>query len=133
MVIRSAAARLLALDLPSGLSSPLREALQAERKRWVDQVDEATRYLIDNVERYALSYVPIAGHRDRVLKYAITARMIWISGRSLPRKLELLEQLSEPIVGIYFAYLWQRTLRIVRDIRRFEQIVAQVESQSAEA
>jgi hypothetical protein len=51
--ILAACGRLQAIALPAGASHAVSEAIGRERRRWLDQIDEATRFMIDNVEQFA--------------------------------------------------------------------------------
>jgi hypothetical protein len=55
--ILAATDRLQGVDYPDKMSPTVRAALQAERDRWITQINDTTQYLIDNLELYALGYI----------------------------------------------------------------------------
>ena len=63
LTIISACNRLQSLPLPAAddpdCTEVVRARLAAERERWMQQLDDATRWLIDHVER-----TPLAGHLE---------------------------------------------------------------------
>jgi len=82
--------------------------------------------MIDNLEWFGLGYVHWTGLRELAVKYVLVVRMIWISERPLRRRLELLDQITEPIQGIFFAYWWHRLRHLRKDIRNFHQQLAEL-------
>jgi hypothetical protein len=65
LTIISACNRLQSLPLPAAYdpdcTEVVRARLAAERERWMQQMDDATRWLIDHVETYAAGW-PLVGH-----------------------------------------------------------------------
>ncbi|GAB2717737.1 hypothetical protein [Kitasatospora kifunensis] len=103
LTILAAAGRLLAVQVPNEASEVMRSRLEAERARWAEQIDVATRNLVDNMERYLLGYPNRLGLHDLLGRYAAAARFIWISERSEERRVEMVRDLSAHIQGIVFA------------------------------
>ncbi|MEU2500264.1 hypothetical protein ACPCC5_27290 [Streptomyces pseudogriseolus] len=109
--IISACARLQSLPLPAAddpdCTEVVRVRLAAERERWMQQLDDATRWLIDHVETYAAGW-PLGELRTMAAHYAAASRMVMISERPEETKAELLAELAAPVQGIYFTYAWNR-------------------------
>jgi len=95
------------------------DTFRIERERSELQVDEATAYLFDNIEFFAMTYPGALGLRELAMEYATTSRLVWISNRSLARKVELLQSLSAPIEVIFFGYWWKRVhlLNLMSDFK----------------
>ncbi|MFJ1994273.1 hypothetical protein [Streptomyces asiaticus] len=129
LVILSACGRLRATPIPDSLAEErpaLAEKLTAERQRWIDQLDEATRYLVDNVEAFGLSYATPRG-RDIASRFAANARAIMISDRSLDSQIERLTALAGPVQNIFFTRRW-RLITIGRSFQEFDQAVTALDS-----
>lgn len=125
--ILGAAVRLLGVEIPDDANEELHEALSQERRRWLGQIDEATRYLVDNIEAFAFTYIGALDFRDLVIAYAGNARMVWISQRSEQAKLRLLLDLTSPVQNIYFAAWWRRR-RLVANLTTLRQLLADAEA-----
>ncbi|MFJ9358845.1 hypothetical protein [Streptomyces mirabilis] len=100
----------------------LAEKLVAERDRWLDQLHEATRYMVDNIETFGLSYATERG-RDIVGRFVTHARGIVLSERALETKAERLTALAGPVQNIFFTRRW-RVLTIGRSFEEFDRAVA---------
>lgn len=118
LTIISACTRLQSLPLPAAddpdCTEVVRARLAAERERWMQQLDDATRWLIDHVETYAAGW-PLGELRTMAAHYAAASRMVMISERSEEAKVELLAELAGPVQGIYFTYVWNRARNYRRD------------------
>jgi hypothetical protein len=103
--------RLKELPLPAAddpdCTDVIRARLTAERERWVQQLDDATRWMIDHVETFSAGW-PLADLRTMAGSYAVTSRMVLISERPEDTKIELLAELAAPVQGIFFTYWWNR-------------------------
>jgi hypothetical protein len=118
LTIETAAARLQTIDVPDGASTTVRSAVQQERQRWLAQIDEASRYLVDHLEQYALRYIDWGGLQALAIKYAFMTRTVWISDRSQDRRVELVHRLAEPARSIFFTYWWNRFRGTPRDVHK---------------
>ncbi|MGW0842122.1 hypothetical protein ACWD26_18495 [Streptomyces sp. NPDC002787] len=129
LTIISACARLQSLPLPApddpDCTDVVRARLAAERERWMQQLDDATRWLIDHVETYSAGW-PLGELRDVAARYAAASRMVMISERSEEAKVELLAKLAAPVQGIYFTYVWNRARNYHRDRASLTTVLAQV-------
>ncbi|MFB7932860.1 hypothetical protein ACFC4C_27535 [Streptomyces sp. NPDC056039] len=118
LTIISACNRLQSLPLPApddpDCTEVMRARLAAERERWMQQLDEATRWLIDHVETYAAGW-PLGELRIMAAQHAAASRMVMISERPEETKVELLAELAGPVQGIYFTYVWNRARNYGRD------------------
>jgi hypothetical protein len=103
----------------------LRERLAGERERWWRQIDDATRWLIDNVATYAGSW-PMRHLIEMPVTYAHHVRMVVLSEREEAAKLELLLELTVPVQRQYFGWLWSRVRHIVADNREFAAAIARI-------
>jgi hypothetical protein len=81
--------------------------VQAERDRWVRQIDEITAWMVDHWQGFALTYLGAAGIRGLLTEYVMVARGVWISGRDLDERVRLLKELTEPVQTIFFASRWR--------------------------
>ncbi|MEU3973395.1 hypothetical protein [Streptomyces bacillaris] len=125
LVILSASARLRETPIPDSLAEQrptLAERLTAERDRWVDQLDEATRYMVDHMETFGLSYATKRG-RDIVGRFVVQSRAVVLSERSVETKAERLTALAGPVQNIFFTRRW-RVLTIGRSFEEFDRAVA---------
>ncbi|MFI0818303.1 hypothetical protein ACH4TX_15775 [Streptomyces sp. NPDC021098] len=128
--ILSACARLRDTPVPHTLTEErpvLSQRLTAERQRWIDQLDEATRYLVDDLEAFVLSYATPRG-RDIAGRFAVYARAVVLSDRPLGTKVERLTALTGPVQDIFFTRRW-RLITIVSSFQAFEQAVAAIEEE----
>lgn len=133
LTILASCGRLQAFEIPPGISEPLREALNAERQRWLDQIDEATRWLIDNTERWAGTYRTFGGFQNLAIQYASHARGVMISGRSQADKNTIIREITEPIQEIFFSRgFFRRALRIKSQQQRLADQLARLEEGAVE-
>ncbi|MFC9285837.1 hypothetical protein [Streptomyces sp. NPDC057052] len=101
----------------------MRARVRAERARWMKQLDEATEWMVDNVETYAPTW-PAAVLREMIGTYVTHARAMAISERGDDRKAELLIELTDP-VAVFGSRGWQRGPRLLpRSVQRLEAIIA---------
>jgi hypothetical protein len=107
----------------------LRERLAGERERWWQQIDDATRWLIDNVVTYAGSW-PLRPLIEMPITYASHARLVVLSEREEATKLELLLELTVPVQRQYFGWPWSRASHIVADRRAFAETLARITGES---
>lgn len=103
----------------------LRERLAGERERWWQQIDDATRWLVDNVATYAGSW-PMRHLIEMPITYAHHVRMVVLSEREEATKLELLLELTVPVQRQYFGWPWSRARHIVADNRAFAATIARI-------
>lgn len=125
LIILSAAARLRETPIPAALVEQrpaLAEKLTAERDRWIDQLDEATRYMVDNMETFGLSYATERG-RDIVGRFVVQSRAVVLSERVVETKAERLTALAGPVQNIFFTRRW-RVLTIGRSFEEFDRAEA---------
>ncbi|WP_432128057.1 hypothetical protein [Streptomyces sp. bgisy082] len=132
--IVSAGARLRAMQEPAGddpgCTQEMCDRIRAERARWVKQLDEATEWMVDNVETYAASW-PASVLRDMIGTYVAYARAVSISERQDDRKAELLTELTEPVWQVFGSRGWQRGPRLLP--RSAERLAATIEAMTAES
>ncbi|MFE2289865.1 hypothetical protein [Streptomyces sp. NPDC059452] len=125
LTILSACGRLRETPVPPALSEArpeLAARLDAERQRWLDQLDEATQYLIDNMELFALGY---ATDRLRTIvgQFVVHARAVVLSDRTVAKKAERLAALASPIQNLFFISR-RHVTTIGRSFEQFERAVA---------
>lgn len=85
----------------------VRERLAAERERWIRQLDDTTRWVIDNVVTYAAGW-PLDELRSISADCAVQSRMITLSERTEETKVELLGELAAATQNILSTYWWRR-------------------------
>lgn len=95
--------RLRLLIAPDDASPEYATRLNAERDRWLAQLDEHTAWLVDNTECFALGYPRARGIRDLAADYAFAARIIFISEREDSERFALIEQLTSHAHVIFAA------------------------------
>ncbi|MFD3416262.1 hypothetical protein [Streptomyces decoyicus] len=125
LTILSACGRLQNTPISAALTEQrpaLAERLNGERQRWIDQLDEATRYLVDNMETFGLGY-PTDRVRAIVGEFVINARGVVLSERSVDKQAERLSALAAPVQNIFFTRRWRLTT-IVQSFVEFDQAVA---------
>jgi len=103
----------------------LRERLNGERERWLHQLDDATRWMIDNMAMYAGSW-PSRRIIDFAVAYASNARMLVLSEREETTKLELLVTLTTPVQRQFFGFWWTRTRHYQADQRVFAETLSRL-------
>ncbi|MGW1716639.1 hypothetical protein [Streptomyces sp. NPDC002156] len=108
-----------------GWTPVLRERLKGERERWLQQLDDASRWMIDHVLTYAGSW-PLRRHIDFAVAYASRARMVVLSEREEATKLELLVALTAPVQRQFFAFWWTRARYYMADQQAFAATVARL-------
>ena len=77
--------------------------LQGERERWISQLDEATRWLADNWQWFALTYVKAFGLGKLTAEYAGAVRGEWLSDHPLEQRVHRIRELTALVQSIYFA------------------------------
>ncbi|OKH91521.1 hypothetical protein [Streptomyces uncialis] len=97
------ASRLRKLTPPDGS----RSSLEGDRSRWLAEIDAASRTLVDCIA--PLTYIGPIGRL--ALRYALSLRGVWLSGRSDAAKLELVAEMAAAAQKIYFTAAWQRPRR----------------------
>ncbi|ELP69509.1 hypothetical protein PV735_46660 [Streptomyces turgidiscabies] len=127
--IISACSLLERLQLPPadepGLTSVMRDRLTGERERWWQQLDDATRWLIDNVATYAGSW-PMRHLIHFAVEYAGNARMVVLSEREEATKLELLLALTVPVQRQFFGWPWSRVRHMFADRQAFAETITRI-------
>ena len=78
-------------------------SLQGERERWIGQLDEATRWLADNWQLFALTYVKVLGLGKLMAEYAGAVRGEWLSNHLLEQRVHRIWELTALVQDIYFA------------------------------
>ncbi|QSS91298.1 hypothetical protein [Streptomyces sp. M54] len=125
LTILSACGRLQESAVPPSLAETrpaLAERLDAERQRWLAQLDEATRYLVDNMELFALGYATDRLRRI-VGQFVVHARAVVLSDRPVEKQIERLTALTGPIQNLFFVPRW-RVTTVVRSFEQFERALA---------
>lgn len=133
LTILSACGRLRGFEPSEDMTETMRLAVAEERRRWLAQTDDATRFLADELESYALSYLGAAKVRDRVMAYAATVRGLYISDRPEAEKIEIIGRLTSPIHGIYFASFWWRAFHLVEQVREFDRVLSEINGTAGQA
>ncbi|MEU4351733.1 hypothetical protein [Streptomyces sp. NPDC023838] len=124
--VLSACTRLRALPADDPAWTPvLRERLRGERERWLQQVDDATRWMVDHVETYAGGWA-LRRHIELAVGYAGCARMLMLSERQECTKLELLAMLTLPVQRQFFGFWWSRLRYYGDDRRTFDETRARL-------
>jgi len=95
--------------IPPEVDDAVRTKLEGERDRWIDEIDDATIWLVDHIHLTALGYVRFS---DLVGGYASHARGVWLSDRPVEERARALRELTEPVQTIYFTRRW----RVVRTL-----------------
>lgn len=124
ITILAACAKLKATASDSELSYTKVQLLRGERERWIAQVDEATMWMIDNLERVALSYLNLLGYRDLLIRYSLTVRMVWISDRSAEERQQMIVELTKPVQMIFFVRPhWRAMLVRHKEVERLSAML----------
>ncbi|MFJ2112430.1 hypothetical protein ACIOEX_11145 [Streptomyces sp. NPDC087850] len=120
--IATVCALLQQIQLPAedepGRTPVMRERLAGERERWWEQLDESTRWLIDNVATYAGSWAPQSLIQFAV-EYAGNARLVVLSEREEATKVQILLALTLPVQRQFFGWPWSRARYAVADRQSF--------------
>jgi hypothetical protein len=115
-------ARLQAAVIPDEASEAVAAGITAERQRWIDGLNEATRILIDS--NAPLGYLePVRG---LLVSYAANARGVWLSERPEEKRITLLAELSGAVQNIAFAAWWRRPRRL-KSVMELRQLMADLE------
>ncbi|MFG2987661.1 hypothetical protein ACGFYQ_41950 [Streptomyces sp. NPDC048258] len=129
MTVLMAATRLQNFQLPAAddpaCTPVMRERLTGERERWLQRIDDATRWMNDYVETFAGSW-PSRSLIDFAVAYAGHARMVVLSEREEVTKLELLGALTLPVQRQFFGFWWVRARHFHADRRAFAETVARL-------
>ncbi|MFF8943082.1 hypothetical protein ACF1A5_12585 [Streptomyces sp. NPDC014864] len=110
----------------------LRDRVKGERERWLQQLDDATRWMVDNVFTYAGSW-PLQRHKDFAVAYAANARGVVLSERDEAVKRELLIALTTPVQRHFFAFWWTRARYYTADQRLFAETVACLAAEASQS
>jgi hypothetical protein len=92
----------------------LRPGGMNERKRWTSQLDEVTARLADTGPVVALTHPRVLGFPVLVSQNFGIVRGVWISDRTLVRRIAELKEAAEPLHAFYGRRLWHKGLAIVR-------------------
>lgn len=130
ITIMSASGQLQNTEPPEAATDTVRAALENERDRWRQQLDDATRYLVDNVAHFALTY-PDTRLMALATRYIASARMLMISDRTEAEKLRHLRELTEPFFLMYFAHR-RRPLKFVEANQLLEERLDALEAAGEE-
>ncbi|MGW7320129.1 hypothetical protein [Streptomyces sp. NPDC054865] len=123
LIVLSSCARLRDFQLPPdgdpATTGVVRARLESERVRWLQQLDDATLWMVDHMETFALSW-PSTKLRSLAARYVVTSRMTMLSDRDEMAKIELLLELTAPIQGIFFTRWWHRARHLHRYVPQLE-------------
>ncbi|MGW3628024.1 hypothetical protein [Streptomyces sp. NPDC000880] len=126
LTILSSCSRLKNMPLPAAddpdCSEVLRARLAAERERWVQQLDDATLWMIDHMETFGVSW-PSDNLRSLIANYVVHSRIVMLSEREEAAKVDLLLELAEPIQNIFFVYWWRRAPHMRSNQRRLTTVI----------
>jgi hypothetical protein len=120
------------ITIPPDAIDERRARLQAERDRWLTQIDEITAWLADHWQRVALSYAGAMGVRDLVARYIGAARGLWLSGRPLDERVRMLRELTEPVQTIYHASRWRVVASMSGEITRLRTMLDSLDNSAAQ-
>ncbi|KOU54024.1 hypothetical protein [Streptomyces sp. WM6378] len=107
----------------------MRGRLAAERARWLQQIDDATRWMVDNVATYAGRW-PLRRLIVFATAYAANARMVVLSEREEATKLRHLLVLTMPVQRQFFGWPWSRARYYFADRRAFAETMARLEREA---
>ncbi|MFJ9106352.1 hypothetical protein ACIRJM_48960 [Streptomyces sp. NPDC102405] len=110
----------------------LRDRIKGERERWLQQLDDATRWMVDNVAVYAGSW-PLQRHKDFAVSYAASARGVVLSEREEATKRALLLGLTTPVQRQFFGFWWTRARHFTSDQGSFAATLARLNSEEPPA
>ncbi|MFB8025957.1 MULTISPECIES: hypothetical protein [unclassified Streptomyces] len=136
--ILGASARLRNFEAPPedpACTPEMRERIAAGRARWVKQLDDATEWLVDNLELYLPSW-PTDFLRNLISTYVSHAWAVMLSEREDTRKAVLLEQLTTPVWEVFGSRGWERSPSRMAGAQQqlaavIEEIEAEVDRQQA--
>lgn len=133
LTVQGACGRLqnLRLDEQPQLSDVMRERLDAERERWLVQIDDATRWMVDNAASFGPGW-PMELLRNLVSDYVGHARMVWISEREEMRRLAYLADLSAAVRDALFTHVWHRARHFAPSVQRLQELVAVLQAEGSE-
>lgn len=103
----------------------MRERLTGERARWLQQLDDATLWLIDNATAYAGGW-PTARLIRFATDYAGHARLVVLSEREENTKVELLVALTAPVQRQLFGWIWARARHALADHQTFADVCSSI-------
>lgn len=111
-------ARLQVMPVPPEGTETMRARLTGERTRWLEQIDEATRTLVDTMEQSTLGFPSAMRLRDLAVGFVGHARMVWISERPEEDRVRIVGELAALVQGIFFAAWWRggRRLKLMSDL-----------------
>ncbi|HTJ68771.1 MAG TPA: hypothetical protein VL551_14645 [Actinospica sp.] len=133
ITILAACAKLNATASGSERSYAEAQLLKHERDRWVAQIDDATKWMIDNLERVALSYLNLLGYRDLLLRYSFAVRMVWISERSAEERQRMIVEMTEPVQAIFFVRpRWRAAMVRHKEVERLSATLDRFEGRSSD-
>jgi hypothetical protein len=98
-------------------------SVQGERDRWISQLDEATLWLADNWEAYALTYAGWLG--GQIAGYAGLARGTWLSGNPLEQRVHTIREATAQVQTLYFAGRIRSLPHIPAAHRRLQKMLNQ--------
>ena len=75
-----------------------------ERERWISQLGEATRWLADNWQWFALTYAKAGDLPGMMAGYAGAVRREWLSDHPLEQRVRRIRELTERVQTIYFVH-----------------------------
>ncbi|MFF4036005.1 hypothetical protein ACFYZ2_40740 [Streptomyces sviceus] len=123
LTILSATARLQYME-PAEAPEPVRNRVQGERDRWGEQVEESTRYLVDHVEQYVLTYPSGPLDLQQLLTGAVVAaRGVWLAELPVVERARRVQALFEPVQGIFFTKNSYRLRHLADDRRRLQELL----------
>lgn len=88
---------------PPNASRDTKDALDAERRRYLQQMDSATQSMMDEIGFFALTYASVKLPRlgisipEMISRYVFCVRAVYLSGRSYTRKAEIIQELTVPM------------------------------------
>lgn len=90
------------LQQTSAAGEPARQRFGADTERWSRQIDESTRWLVDNWHLVAQTYLQRGGLPRLIARYAFAVRSIWLSQERPPdMQLRMLKELTEPVCRVF--------------------------------
>lgn len=114
--------RLKNLSLSAEGSTSVYNKLAAERHRWTQHVGAITEDLIDDGFGGTMTYPGWLGRLAG--EFAATCRLVWLSERPMPRKIELLNDLAEHAQGLYATAIWRRPWEKPQHKEALQRVIA---------